>query len=256
MAVVAVRNRPRAVLAAGIAGVTVSFLIAGTGLAINVAGCAVIGILFGTGWRRGWSRRTTVMAAMVAIWPPTAALSVAALALFSSVRKLTLQQGVNTWLGVSRTIKDLGGGSLTRQLDPIVTTAVRDWWATVPIFLFASVAASTWVAWTLAWPALKRLEAAKLTTRPADSGLVADGDGPPSRYRSNWSGCPTATPGPPGRPCGTCPWRCFPASSWPWWAPTDPGNRRSSASSAVAVPAPERFGGRARSGWASRAARP
>ncbi|MDQ1427090.1 MAG: energy-coupling factor transport system ATP-binding protein, partial [Acidimicrobiaceae bacterium] len=54
MAAVAARNRPRAVLAAAIAGTTVGMLIAGTGLASNVAGCAVIGALLGIAWRRKW----------------------------------------------------------------------------------------------------------------------------------------------------------------------------------------------------------
>src|SRR5713101_766867 len=60
MAVIAVRNRPRAVLAGGIAAVTVSFLIAGTGLASNVAGCAVYGALLGVAWRRRWGAARTI----------------------------------------------------------------------------------------------------------------------------------------------------------------------------------------------------
>jgi energy-coupling factor transport system ATP-binding protein len=179
MAVVAVRNRPRAVIAGGLSGVTVSFLIAGTGLAINVAGCAVVGTLIGAAWRRQWTRRKTVIAAAISLWPPVSALSVGALAVFASLRRLTLQQGVNTWLGISRTLRDIGGIRISNALDPVVHTAVRNWWATVPIFLFVSVATSTWVSWTLAWPALRRLERARLTQRqPSDGGLDDDDQQP------------------------------------------------------------------------------
>jgi energy-coupling factor transport system ATP-binding protein len=188
MAVVAVRNRPRAVIAGGLSGVTVSFLIAGTGLAINVGGCAVVGTLIGAAWRRQWTRRKTVIAAMVALWPPVSALSVGALAVFASLRRLTLQQGVNTWLGLSRTIRDLGGIRVSRAIDPVVHTAVRNWWATVPIFLFVSVATSTWVSWTLAWPALRRLERAKLTQRPPDGGAVDEDDQAPAPVPVQLSG--------------------------------------------------------------------
>jgi energy-coupling factor transport system ATP-binding protein len=179
MAVVAVRNRPRAVVAGGISGVTVAFLIAGTGLAINVGGCAVVGTLIGAAWRRQWGRSKTVAVALVALWPPLAAFSVAGLALFSSLRKLTLTQFINTWSGASRTIRDAGGIRVSRAIDPLVRAAVRDWWATVPILLFMSVAVSTWVSWMLAWPALKRLARANLTTRP-DEAPIVDSDGAPA----------------------------------------------------------------------------
>ena len=72
MAVIAVRNRPRAVLAGGVAGMTVAFLIAGTGLTTNVAGCAVLGTLLGAAYRRHWGMGRTIAAAAMLIWPPAA----------------------------------------------------------------------------------------------------------------------------------------------------------------------------------------
>src|SRR6202043_3633668 len=87
MAVVSVRNRPRAVLTGAIAGLTVAFLIAGVGLAINVAGCAFIGALIGAAWRRGWGPARTVGAALLLLWPGVSAFSVGLMALFGSLRK-------------------------------------------------------------------------------------------------------------------------------------------------------------------------
>jgi energy-coupling factor transport system ATP-binding protein len=168
MAVVAVRNRSRAVLAGGIAGVTVAFLIAGAGLAINVAGCAIVGALIGTAWRRSWGPARTVGAALALLWPPLAILSVGLLAVFGSLRKLTLDQFVNTWSGASRTLRDIGLGQIASALDPVVHTAVVHWWVTVPIVLFVAVAVATWISRLLAWPALRRLASAGIAVRQED----------------------------------------------------------------------------------------
>jgi energy-coupling factor transport system ATP-binding protein len=184
MAVVAVRNRSRAVLAGGIAGVTVAFLIAGAGLAINMAGCAIVGALIGIAWRRSWGPARTIGAALALLWPPLAVLSVGLLAVFSSLRKLTLDQLVNTWSGASRTLRDLGLGQIATALDPVVHTAVVHWWVTVPVVLFVAVGVATGISRLLAWPALRRLASAGITVRqeqgraPESGATVAGSTGP------------------------------------------------------------------------------
>ncbi len=196
MAVVAVRNRPRAVLAGGIAGTTLAFLIAGGGLAINMGGCAIVGTLIGAAWRRRWGPARTVCAALILLWPPLSAISVALMALFGSLRKLTLDQLVNTWSGISRTLKDLGFGRVGTAIDPLVHDAVAHWWVTVPIVLFVATGASTFISRLLAWPVLRRLEAAGIAVGPAagpgptvgsDAPLAAPSaspsPSPPSGYR-------------------------------------------------------------------------
>ena len=160
MAVVAVRNRPRAVLAGGIGGLTVAFLIAGAGLAINVAGCAFIGALIGAAWRRRWGPGRTVLAAWLILWPGLSAISLALMALFSSLRKLTLDQLVNTWSGISRTLREIGLDGVSKTIDPLVHSAVQNWWITVPAVLFIGVAGATWISRMLAWPALERMAGA------------------------------------------------------------------------------------------------
>ncbi|HEY2301666.1 MAG TPA: DUF2232 domain-containing protein [Acidimicrobiales bacterium] len=157
MAVVAVRNRPRAVLAGAIAGLTVAFLIAGAGLAINVAGCAFIGALIGAAWRRRWGPTRTVLAAWVILWPGLCVITLSLMALFASLRKLTLDQLINTWSGIARTLKEMGLGQVAAEIDPRVHAAVRNWWITVPAVLFVGVAGATWISRMLAWPALERM---------------------------------------------------------------------------------------------------
>jgi energy-coupling factor transport system ATP-binding protein len=176
MAVVAVRNRPRAVLAGAIGGLTVAFLIAGAGLAINVAGCGFIGTLIGAAWRRRWGPGRTILAAWVILWPGLSVISVGLMALFGSLRKLTLDQLVNTWSGIGRTLREIGLDEVPRAIDPMVHSAVRDWWATVPAVLFIGVALATWISRTLAWPALERMAKAGVLGQQDRSG---DGPGPP-----------------------------------------------------------------------------
>jgi energy-coupling factor transport system ATP-binding protein len=185
MAVVAVRNRPRAVLAGGIAGVTVGFLIAGSGLAGNVAGCAILGTFLGTAWRRQWGISRTVGVALAVLWPPASALALAALTIFSSMRKLVLDQFTNSWSGISRTLNDLGLNGISRTFSPVFHWSVVHWWASIPIILFLGTAGATWTSWALAWPALRRLAAAGLAVPHDDdlalsSGTPTDLDEPPA----------------------------------------------------------------------------
>src|SRR6202011_1661579 len=65
MALIALRNRPRAVIAGGVAPMTIAFLIAGTVVTVNVAACAVLGGLIGAGYRRGWGQLRPVATAVV-----------------------------------------------------------------------------------------------------------------------------------------------------------------------------------------------
>jgi energy-coupling factor transport system ATP-binding protein len=178
MAVIAVRNRPRAVLAGGIAAVTVSFLIAGTGLASNVAGCAVYGALLGVAWRRQWGAARTIAVAVAVIWPVAAGGTVAVLAVLRSLRKLTLDQITNVWGGASRTLRGIGLIRVARALDPAVRWIVVHWWASVPMFLLVFTVAATWLTRLLTWPALHRLARLGLPTA-AEQPEPPDGVVPP-----------------------------------------------------------------------------
>ncbi len=98
LGVVAHRHRFRALVAATFSAALISFLVAGTGTFTNVVECAIVGGLVGIARRRDWSFKI-VLAFMAVIAPILATISVALLLLFSSLRKLTLEQIANTWKG-------------------------------------------------------------------------------------------------------------------------------------------------------------
>ena len=160
MAAIAARNRPRAVLAGAIAGTTVGLLIAGTGLATNVAGCAVIGTLIGVAWRRRWGPVRMMAIAIAVLWPPAALAADGLLSVLASLRTLALSQFTNTWTGASRLLRQVGLVRLTRLADPIVHWLVANWAVGVPAILLVLIVGSTAVGRTLAWPVMGRLEAA------------------------------------------------------------------------------------------------
>ena len=188
MAALSARNRLRAVLVAGIAGVTASFLVIGTGLALNVAVCACVGAVVGIGVEHGWSRTRTVVSAIVVLGLPAAGLAVGALALLSDLRRLALAQLVNGWRGVARLLQRGGFTDATRIGDQIVTWLVRHWPLATSSAILGVLAGTTWVAYGLTKPTLARLLAA--VPRPVAAPSDAEGTAGPvpvsldaARYR-------------------------------------------------------------------------
>ena len=181
MAAVAARNRPRAVLAGAVAGSTVGMLIAGTGLAVNVAGCAVIGTLLGVAWRRRWSTARMMLIATVSLWPPAAIGADVALVVFSQLRRLALDQIQNTWDGAKVNLRDLGLVRLGHLGDPGVHWLVNNWAIGVPAALLIGIAVSAMVGRMLAWPPLMRLERTRIAPPSARDKSAAAGVGPDAR---------------------------------------------------------------------------
>jgi energy-coupling factor transporter ATP-binding protein EcfA2 len=64
-----------------------------------------------------------------------------------------------------------------KAIDPLVHSAVKDWWATVPAVLFIGIAGATWISRMLAWPALERMSRAGVLDRVIGS-VVLDTPGP------------------------------------------------------------------------------
>ena len=181
LGVVAHHHRLRALGAATFAAATLSFLVGGTGTVISIVECAAIGGLVGTAKRRGWGPGGVAIGVMV-IGPAFAGLSVGLLALFGSLRKLTLKQIVNVWHGVRKLIdlviiilRSLGhlvghlvhidlGFSLPRNhskllpLDRLVVSGVKHWWLLVAAF---AILATIWFAmlgWVFLGAVLERLD--------------------------------------------------------------------------------------------------
>ena len=157
LGVVAHRHRFRALAASAFAASILSFLVAGTGTVSNVVECAVVGGFVGTALRRNWGFGV-VAAAMAVIGPVLAAISVGLLYVFSSVRKLTLDQIRNTWKGIERLLRGftiLDG--VLRRLDHFVAAAIRDWWITVGAIVIVATFWFAALAWVLLGPVLERL---------------------------------------------------------------------------------------------------
>lgn len=173
MAAVAARHRVRAVIAGGIAASVVAFLVAGTGLVMSVASCAVLGAVVGSATRRSWGVGRTVLVGIVVLWPPAASAAVGALFLLADLRRLTLAQITNSWRGISQTLRDLGVNGAARIGDDAIRWATRDWWLSIPIALLGALAGSVALAWLIARPTLGRVRAAIKgdgPLAPADDG--------------------------------------------------------------------------------------
>jgi energy-coupling factor transport system ATP-binding protein len=159
LGVVAHRHRFRALVAATFSAALVSFLVAGTGTFTNVVECAIVGGLVGTARRRGWSFGT-VLGVMALVAPVLAAISVGLLVVFSSLRKLTLEQIRNTWEGVAKILVHVPviGPSLAHSLNDFVHAALSYWWITVGVIVVVGTLWFTVLAWVLLGAVLDRLQ--------------------------------------------------------------------------------------------------
>lgn len=201
LGVVAHHHRLRALAAATFSASVLAFLVAGTGSVTNVVECAAVGGLVGVAKRRGWGFGRVLLGTAV-IGPVLAAISIALLALFSTLRQLTLKQIVNTWHGIRRLIDgtsvllhqlangvghlglkvDLGVVLPKRQskltaIDHFVTQAVHSWWVVVAVVV---IAATVWFAilgWVFIGAVLERLQWIRADDR-LDSGAELGPPGP------------------------------------------------------------------------------
>ncbi len=166
VAALAARYRLRSVLAAAVAGMVVATLVIGPGVAVNVAGCAVVGALVGRCYRRGWGRARTVVAAVVVIWPPVAVVTLVAMALLSAARTLALDQITISWNGAARILRRFGADAVAEAGDTAVSWSVSHWWIVVPALLLVLLIVVTVGARMLAEPVLARLDRAVGEDRP------------------------------------------------------------------------------------------
>jgi energy-coupling factor transporter ATP-binding protein EcfA2 len=174
MAVVAYRHRLRAVAASTVSAATVGFLVAGTGPIAGVVLCGIVGGIAGHAHRRRWSAaRVTGAAALVG--PLLAAYSVGLLWVFASLRRLTLDQLRNVWLGLAGVAgKVVVLRPALRAADHAVDAGVRDWWQSVAVLVVVFVAASTLATWRYCGPLLRRLDGVLATDRL--DGPLLDGE--------------------------------------------------------------------------------
>ena len=123
-AIVGLRHRARAVIAAAVAAGFVAFLAAGAFATFVIAGCAVLGGPCGVIWRRG--RGSGTVALLAAVLAPLSATAVVGVAyLFAGIRELTLETIRATVVGVINVAESLrlpasAGDALTRVTDTLL----------------------------------------------------------------------------------------------------------------------------------------
>jgi energy-coupling factor transporter ATP-binding protein EcfA2 len=158
LGVVAHRHRMRALVASAFAAAVLSFLVAGTGTVANVVECAAVGGLIGTAKRRGWGAGAVVLGVAI-IGPVLAAVSVGLLALFDSLRELTLEQVRNTWKSIRHILSAIPAfsGSVER-LNSLVDNAIHYWWVTVAVLVIAATAWFALLGWVFLGAVLERLK--------------------------------------------------------------------------------------------------
>lgn len=157
MALVAHRHRPRAVVAAAVAGCLVSFLVAGAGPVYSVVVGAIVGGIVGDVKRRGhgvWAVAgvTAVMAPLLAV------LADGLLFVFSASRTLTLDQIRNLGHGVTGVLGRVPAlHGVTASANRILDTGLRDWWVTVALAVVLGLAGSVAAAWVIVGAVIGRL---------------------------------------------------------------------------------------------------
>src|SRR5690348_10940952 len=123
-AIVGLRHRVRAVIAAAVAAGFVAFLAAGAFATIVIAGCAMLGGPCGIIWRRGHG--SGAVALLAAVLAPLSAAAVVGVAyLFAGIRELTLETIRATVVGVINVAEFLRlptstGDALTRVTDTLL----------------------------------------------------------------------------------------------------------------------------------------
>jgi energy-coupling factor transport system ATP-binding protein len=162
---VAHRHRLRALLAAAFAASVLSFLVAGTGAAANVIECATVGGLVGIARRRNWSFGTVLVGSLL-LGPLLALPSIALLAVFSSLRELTLKQIHNTWHGIYKILERIPHMTgVANSLNQFVDDALREWWITVGVIIIVTTVWFAILGWVLLGAVLERLRWIRATDR-------------------------------------------------------------------------------------------
>ena len=177
LGLVAFRFRLRAMMASAFAAALLSFLVAGTGTFSNIVECAAVGGLVGVAKRRKWSLAVVTLGALI-VGPILGAISVALLAVFDSLRKLTLDQIRNTWKGISKilsSVPQLQG--LVHTLNHFVNAAINYWWITVLVLVVLTTLWFTLLGWVVLGAVLDRLDRVRAVDR-IDTPPSTDAVGP------------------------------------------------------------------------------
>ncbi|HEY8294388.1 MAG TPA: ATP-binding cassette domain-containing protein, partial [Micrococcaceae bacterium] len=173
LAIVAQRHRGRAVLAAALAGAIVAFLVAGTGAALAVIACSVMGAVVGGVSRRGrggW----TVFALSFIIGPLSALALDLLLLVFSAARELAFGAAKSTAAGLAAAMRSVPAArELADLIDNLVNAALGSWGLWVFIAVVAGMPLAMLSVWWVLSAVLERLR--WVTVEDALDGGTASG---------------------------------------------------------------------------------
>ncbi|MBV8951131.1 MAG: DUF2232 domain-containing protein, partial [Actinobacteria bacterium] len=130
--VLASRHRLRVMVVAFLAGTAAGFVLGGSGLASNIALLTLLGGLIGIGSRRRWGQLRTMATALLVVWPPVAGGTVALLAVFAGLRRLSFDQARNSWGGTARVLRNFSLGPVADAGTTTLSWVLRHWYLVVP----------------------------------------------------------------------------------------------------------------------------
>ncbi len=159
-ATLAARWRLRAAWTAMAAALAVAVLIGGTGFAITITSCMMIGTLLGIAHRRRWGLVRTTAIGLVTLWAPVALGMNALFCVLTDLRALVLAEIVNSWDGARSSLVRVGVDPDSLGLgtaDALVRWGAVHWWVLLPIALLANTAGNVLAAAVVTRPVLRRL---------------------------------------------------------------------------------------------------
>jgi energy-coupling factor transport system ATP-binding protein len=178
VAVLASRRRLRAVAVAGWVMVVLTFLLASFG----TAQAALVGLLWGAvagrSHRHGWGTFRLLATTLAVGWTTVVAVTLTVLTIFAELRRLALEQVEIQWGGISEILDGAGLGQVAELGDDLVSTALRWWWISVPVFqLFVSTGLALIVR-RFGRPVLRRVDHSLGAPEPLVDAPAVAVDGP------------------------------------------------------------------------------
>ncbi|NLG47391.1 DUF2232 domain-containing protein [Gordonia sp. (in: high G+C Gram-positive bacteria)] len=174
IALLAARTRLRAVIAAIVTTVAVTFVVSGLGPAFAVLASAVMGGLVGEVHRRGGRAFAMFLMSVIAA-PIVAGMSVLLMWVLVPLRKLALEILDNVLTGAAKTVRAVKLDFVADALDTVSRNVVDNWWLWMWIPGTIGCLVTLWIA---AWLLTKILD--RLREVPLEDTLevasVADGD--------------------------------------------------------------------------------
>ena len=193
IALLAARTRIRAVVAAVVTTVAVTFVVTGLGPAFAVLASAVMGGLVGEVHRRGGRAAAMFVMSLIAA-PIIAGMSVLLMWALVPLRKLALEILDNVLTGIAKTFRAVRFGAGGDAIDWLSRHIVENWWLWMWIPGIVGCLLTLWIAAWLLTRVLDRLREVPLEDT-LEVASVIDGDRPVAPLPLRMAGVGYAYPG-------------------------------------------------------------